>query len=160
MEFDRQGRVISLEEKPEKPKSNYAIVGLYFYDSQITDIAAQIRPSARGELEITDVNKVYLEQGSLRAELLGRGYAWLDTGTHESLLDAGNFIATIEKRQGLKVACLEEIAFQCGYINADQVLRQAEKLGKSEYGQYLMRMVHERGPEDGPGDTVKNALEF
>lgn len=151
MEFDKQGRVISLEEKPRQPKSNYAIVGLYFYDSQITDIAAQVRPSARGELEITDVNRAYLEQGNLHAELLGRGYAWLDTGTHESLLDAGNFIATIEKRQGLKVACLEEIAFQCGYINAEQVLRQAEKLGKSDYGQYLIRMLHDRRPDDCPG---------
>jgi glucose-1-phosphate thymidylyltransferase len=144
MEFDRGGNVVSLEEKPKAPKSNYAIVGLYFYDSQITEIAASIRPSARGELEITDVNRVYLEQGKLHAELLGRGYAWLDTGTHDSLLEASNFIAAIEQRQGLKIACLEEIAFQCGYIGADDVLRQAELLAKTEYGQYLMRMLKER----------------
>jgi len=152
MEFDKSGTVVSLEEKPEKPKSNYAIVGLYFYDCQITDIAASIRPSHRGELEITDVNRVYLEQGNLRAEQLGRGYAWLDTGTHDSLLDAGNFVAAIEQRQGLKIACLEEIAFQCGYIGVDDVLRQAEKLAKSEYGQYLFRMLKDRAPLDGTCD--------
>jgi glucose-1-phosphate thymidylyltransferase len=144
MEFDQSGAVISLEEKPKAPKSNYAIVGLYFYDNQITDIAASIQPSWRGELEITDVNRVYLEQGNLHAELLGRGYAWLDTGTHDSLLEASNFIAAIEQRQGLKVACLEEIAFQCGYIGANEVLRQAEKLEKTEYGQYLLRMLKDR----------------
>jgi glucose-1-phosphate thymidylyltransferase len=144
MEFDGTGSVISLEEKPKAPKSNYAIVGLYFYDSQITDIAASIKPSWRGELEITDVNRVYLEQGKLHAQLLGHGYAWLDTGTHDSLLEASNFIATIEHRQGLKVACLEEIGFQCGYISANEVLRQAEKLEKTEYGQYLLRMLKDR----------------
>ena len=149
MEFDQTGAVISLEEKPKAPKSNYAIVGLYFYDSQITDIAAHIKPSWRGELEITDVNRVYLEQGQLQAELLGRGYAWLDTGTHDSLLEASNFIAAIEQRQGLKVACLEEIAFQCGYIGVDEVLRQAEKLAKTEYGQYLFRMLKDRAPLNG-----------
>jgi glucose-1-phosphate thymidylyltransferase len=146
MEFDHGGAVISLEEKPSKPKSNYAIVGLYFYDSQISEIAASIRPSARGELEITDVNRAYLKQGKLHAELLGRGYAWLDTGTHDSLLEASNFIAAIEQRQGLKVACLEEIAFQCGYIGAEEVEKQADMLAKTEYGQYLLRMLKDRAP--------------
>ena len=149
VEFDKMGTVISLEEKPKKPKSNYAIVGLYFYDNQITDIAAHIKPSARGELEITDVNRVYLENGKLHAELLGRGYAWLDTGTHDALLDASNFVAAIEQRQGLKIACLEEIAFQCGYIGVNEVLRQAEKLAKTEYGQYLYRMLKDRAPLNG-----------
>ena len=149
MEFapDRSGRVLSLEEKPERPKSHYAVVGLYFYDRQITDIAAQIRPSRRGELEITDVNRTYLERGQLRAERLGQGIAWLDTGTHESLLEAGSYIAAIEHRQGLKVACLEEIAFRCGYIDSEQVLAQAERLGKTEYAVYLRRLV-----EEGAGD--------
>jgi len=137
MEFDKSGTVVSLEEKPEKPKSNYAIVGLYFYDCQITDIAASIRPSHRGELEITDVNRVYLEQGNLRAEQLGRGYAWLDTGTHDSLLDAGNFVAAIEQRQGLKIACLEEIAVRQGFISVDAALAVADKMGKSRYAQYV-----------------------
>ncbi len=141
MEFDGENRVISLEEKPSAPKSHYAIVGLYFYDNQITDIAANIEPSARGELEITDVNKVYLDRGMLQAELLGRGIAWLDTGTHDSLLQASNYIEAIQNRQGLKVACLEEIAFQQGYISADQVLAQASRLGKTEYSQYLSRLV-------------------
>ena len=149
MELGQCGDVISIEEKPASPKSNYAIVGLYFYDRQITDIAASIKPSARGELEITDVNRVYLEQGTLNAELLGRGYAWLDTGTHDSLLDASNFVAAIEQRQGLMIACLEEIAFQCGYITANDVLRQAEKLDKTEYGQYLFRMIKDRTGWDG-----------
>ncbi len=143
MEFDKSRRVISLEEKPEHPKSHYAIVGLYFYDKQITDIAAEIKPSARGELEITDVNKVYLEQGRLKAELLGRGFAWLDTGTHDSLLQASNYVETLQNRQGLKVACLEEIAYQMGYISADQVLEQAARLGKSEYSKYLSGLVAE-----------------
>ncbi|MBC7529858.1 MAG: glucose-1-phosphate thymidylyltransferase RfbA [Chthonomonadaceae bacterium] len=144
MELDGKNRVLSIEEKPEKPKSNYAVVGLYFYDNQITDVAAEIAPSPRGEYEITDVNNVYLQNGKLNAKRLGRGYAWLDTGTHDSLLEANNFIAAIEKRQGLKVACLEEIAFEYGYIDAEQVLRQAAKLGKTEYAQYLKRMIGER----------------
>src|SRR5581483_4612251 len=133
MEFDAQGRVISLEEKPKEPKSDYAVVGLYFYDSQITDIAAQVKPSWRNEYEITDVNSLYLRQGQLHAERLGRGIAWLDTGTHASLLEASNFIEAIEQRQGLKVACLEEIAYQLGYITAEQVLAQAAKLKGTEY---------------------------
>jgi len=141
VEYAEDGRVLSLEEKPSRPKSHYAVVGLYFYDKQITDLAAQVKPSARGELEITDINRMYLEAGQLRAERLGRGTAWLDTGTHESLLEAGNFIETIEKRQGLKVACLEEIAFQFGYIDAEQVLRQADRLGKTEYAVYLKNVV-------------------
>ncbi len=144
MEFDSTGKVLSLEEKPKRPKSDYAVVGLYFYDNQITDIAADIKPSPRGELEITDVNNVYLERGQLRAERLGRGSAWLDTGTHESLLEASNYIAAIEHRQGLKVACLEEIAYQCGYITVEQVLAQAARLAKTEYGEYLVRLVTER----------------
>lgn len=144
MEFDSAGRVISIEEKPKRPKSNYAVVGLYFYDRHITEIAGQVKPSWRGELEITDVNNAYLQRGQLHAELLGRGFAWLDTGTHDSLLEASNFVAAIEKRQGLKVACLEEIAYQCGYIGAEQVLAQAERLQKTEYGQYLARLVKEQ----------------
>ncbi len=143
VEYGEDGQVLSIEEKPKQPKSHFAVVGLYFYDKQITDIAAHIKPSARGELEITDVNRTYLEAGQLRAERLGRGTAWLDTGTHESLLQAGNFIETIEKRQGLKVACLEEIAFQFGYIDAEQVLRQARKLAKTEYGDYLRNLVQD-----------------
>jgi glucose-1-phosphate thymidylyltransferase len=139
--FGENGSVTSIEEKPTQPKSHYAVVGLYFYDAQITDIAANIKPSVRGELEITDVNRVYLEQGQLNAEKLGRGTAWLDTGTHDSLNEAGNFIQTIEKRQGLKVACLEEIAWELGYIDAEQVLRLADKLGKTEYAQYLKNRI-------------------
>ncbi len=141
MEFGADGQVISLEEKPRAPKSNYAVVGLYFYDEQVCDIADSIKPSARGELEITDVNSVYLAQGRLRADRFGRGIAWLDTGTHESLLDASNFIEAIERRQGLKVACLEEIAYQRGYITASQILDRAEALKNAEYGQYLKRLV-------------------
>lgn len=141
IEFDESGKAISIEEKPEKPKSHCAVVGLYFYDNKITDIAAAIKPSARGELEITDVNNEYLRLGELRAEQMGRGSAWLDTGTHESLLEAGNFIETIEKRQGLKVACLEEVAYEMGYIDAQGVLAQAAKLGKTEYAQYLRDLV-------------------
>jgi len=149
MEFDATGKVISVEEKPPHPKSDYAVVGLYFYDHHITEVAAQVRPSHRGELEITDVNRIYLEQGALHAERLGRGVAWLDTGTHESLLEASNFIMAIEQRQGLKVACLEEIAYQLGWIDAEQVLAQAARLGKTEYAQYLNRLVHEkRQPQD------------
>ena len=141
--FDAAGRASSIEEKPAKPKSSYAVTGLYFYDQQVCDIAASLKPSPRGELEITDVNRVYLEQGSLQVQTLGRGYAWLDTGTHESLLDAGQFIATLEKRQGLKVACLEEIAYRQGWIDAAQLLRLAEPLKKNGYGQYLLRVLQE-----------------
>jgi glucose-1-phosphate thymidylyltransferase len=141
LEFGPDGRAVSIEEKPKQPKSHYAVVGLYFYDEQITDIAAAVRPSQRGELEITDVNNAYLQKHQLRAEQMGRGTAWLDTGTHESLWEAGNFIATIEKRQGLKIACLEEIAYEQGYIDAEQVLRQAARLDKTEYGQYLRNLV-------------------
>ena len=141
VEFDNDNNAVSIEEKPLKPKSNYAVTGLYFYDHQICDIAANIKPSARGELEITDVNNVYLKQNQLKVQLMGRGMAWLDTGTHESLLEAGQFIATIEKRQGLKVACPEEIAFHKGYIDAKQLEQLAQPLKKNEYGQYLLRMI-------------------
>lgn len=144
LEFGLDGRAVSIEEKPLHPKSHYAVVGLYFYDKQITDIAAAVRPSPRGELEITDVNNAYLNNRQLRAEQMGRGTAWLDTGTHESLLQAGNFIETIEKRQGLKIACLEEIAFEQGYIDAEQVLRLAAPLGKTEYGEYLRNLVESK----------------
>lgn len=140
-EVDHDGRVLSLEEKPTKPKSHYAVTGLYFYDNDVVKIAKDLRPSARGELEITDVNKVYLGRGNLRLEVLGRGFAWLDTGTHESLLDASNFISTIENRQGLKVACLEEIAYSKGYISAGQVEKLAEPMKKNSYGQYLLQML-------------------
>ena len=143
VEFDAAGRVLSLEEKPQHPRSDWAVVGLYFYDRRITDVAASIKPSRRGELEITDVNNVYLQQGALQVECLGRGIAWLDTGTHDSLLEASNYIAAIEHRQGLKVACLEEIAYNCGYIDAEQVLSQAARLGKTEYAAYLTRLVNE-----------------
>lgn len=139
--YDDDGQVLGIEEKPAHPKSNYAVVGLYFYDKQICDIASEIKPSARGELEITSVNNAYLQMGKLRVEKLGRGTAWLDTGTHESLLQAGNFIETIENRQGLKVACLEEIAYQQGYISAEDVLRMAHELEKTEYGQYLKNVI-------------------
>ncbi len=141
VEFDAENRAVSIEEKPAKPKSNYAVTGLYFYDQQICDIAANIKPSARGELEITDVNNVYLKQNQLKVQLMGRGMAWLDTGTHESLLEAGQFIATIEKRQGLKVACPEEIAFHKGYIDAAQLEKLAQPLKKNEYGQYLLQLI-------------------
>lgn len=141
IEYGEGGKVLSIEEKPAIPKSNYAVAGLYFYDRQIVDIASSITPSARGELEITAVNNAYLQKGQLQAEKFGRGTAWLDTGTHESLLQAGNFIETIEKRQGLKVACLEEIAFQQGYIDAEAVLRQAYKFAKTQYGEYLRALV-------------------
>lgn len=144
VDFDDQRNALSIEEKPLKPKSNYAVTGLYFYDQQICDIAANIKPSARGELEITDVNNVYLQQGQLKVELMGRGMAWLDTGTHDSLLEAGQFIATIEKRQGLKVACPEEIAFRRGYISAAQLEELAQPLKKNEYGQYLLRLLNHK----------------
>ena len=143
VEFDAQGRAIGLVEKPTEPRSNYAVTGLYFYDNRVLDIARDIRPSARGELEITDVNQRYLELGDLAVEIMGRGMAWLDTGTHESLLDASSFIATIERRQGLKVACPEEIAFRQGWIDAQQLVRLAERMKKNEYGQYLLRLAHD-----------------
>ncbi len=145
VEFDAGGRAISIEEKPARPRSNYAVTGLYFYDNQVADIAASLKPSPRGELEITDVNRVYLEQGTLQVQTLGRGYAWLDTGTHDSLLEAGQFIATIEKRQGLKVACPEEIALRNGWIDAAQLQRLAEPMKKNGYGQYLLRLLTEEG---------------
>jgi glucose-1-phosphate thymidylyltransferase len=142
-EFDASGKVIDLEEKPVKPRSNYAVTGLYFYDNQAVDIAKNLKPSERGELEITDLNKVYLQKQQLMVELMGRGYAWLDTGTHDSLTDASNFIATIEKRQGIKIACPEEIALQNGWINAEQVLRLAQPIKKNGYGQYLISLAEE-----------------
>jgi glucose-1-phosphate thymidylyltransferase len=144
VEFDSDKRALSIEEKPKNPKSNYAVTGLYFYDNQVCDIAASIKPSARGELEITTVNAHYLEQQQLNVEIMGRGYAWLDTGTHDSLLEAGQFIATLEKRQGLKVACPEEIAYRSGWIDAAALERLAQPLLKNGYGQYLMQVLRER----------------
>jgi glucose-1-phosphate thymidylyltransferase len=144
-EFDAAGKVVGLEEKPSQPKSNYAVTGLYFYDSQVTDMAASLKPSKRGELEITDLNRLYLEKGQLNVELFGRGVAWLDTGTHDSLMQAANFIQTIQARQGLSVACPEEIAYSKGWINADKVLSLAEPLKKTGYGQYLIELIRRGG---------------
>ena len=142
-EFNEEGKVLSLEEKPAKPKSNYAVTGLYFYSNDVVKKAKSLKPSARGELEITDLNKLYLEEGRLNVQLMGRGVAWLDTGTHDSLLEASNFIATIQNRQGLQVACLEEIAYNYGYINREQLLKLAEPLKKNFYGQYLIKIADE-----------------
>lgn len=144
VEFDKQGRAISIEEKPKQPKSNYAVPGLYFYDQKVIGLARDLKPSARGELEITDLNRLYLEAGTLNVEILGRGTAWLDTGTHASLLDAGNFVQVIEDRQGLKIACLEEIAYRQGWIDRAGLERQIKFLGKSSYGQYLTRLAAEK----------------
>lgn len=144
VEFDSSGRVLSIEEKPVSPKSNFAIVGLYFYDNKVVDLAKRIKPSLRGELEITDLNCIYLQREQLTVEVLGRGFAWLDTGTHESLLEASSFVRTIEQRQGLKVACLEEIAFNNGWITPEQLAEQAEKLKQTGYGCYLSRLLSER----------------
>ncbi|MFJ4110557.1 glucose-1-phosphate thymidylyltransferase RfbA [Pseudomonas sp. NPDC089758] len=143
-EFDDSGRVLSLEEKPKVPKSSYAVTGLYFYDNQVVDLARGLKPSARGELEITDLNNLYLLQGQLQVEIMGRGYAWLDTGTHDSLLDASQYIATMERRQGLKVACPEEICYRAGWINAEQLERLAQPLLKNGYGQYLKNLLKEK----------------
>jgi glucose-1-phosphate thymidylyltransferase len=140
-EFDANKNVVSIEEKPDNPKSNYAVVGLYFYPNSVVEIAKKIKPSARGELEITTVNQTYLQQNKLKMKLMGRGFAWLDTGTQDSLLEASNFIQTIEKRQGLKIACIEEIAYECGYISKEQLIKLAEEYKNNEYGAYLLRLA-------------------
>ena len=144
VEFETDGRVISIMEKPEQPKSNWAVTGLYFYDNNVVEMAKQVKPSARGELEITTLNQLYLEQGNLSVELLGRGFAWLDTGTHDSLMDASNFVATVEKRQGLKVACLEEIAWRNGWLDDDQLTTLSASLSKNQYGQYLAKLLRDK----------------
>ncbi|KAF0825000.1 glucose-1-phosphate thymidylyltransferase RfbA [Cytobacillus firmus] len=149
VEFDDNMKAVSIEEKPANPKSSYAVTGLYFYDNRVVDFAKKISPSERGELEISDVNSLYLESGDLEVEIMGRGFAWLDTGTHESLLEASTFIETVEKRQRLKIACLEEVAFRMGYIDADQVEKLAEPLKKNEYGQYLLRLVNQFYAKEG-----------
>jgi len=141
VEFDKEGKAISLEEKPLEPKSNYAVTGLYFYDNSVVEMAKSLKPSPRGELEITDINRIYMEQGRMSVAMMGRGYAWLDTGTHQSLIEASNFIQTIELRQGLKVSCPEEIAFRKGFIDAEQVKKLAKPLAKNDYGKYLLKMV-------------------
>jgi glucose-1-phosphate thymidylyltransferase len=151
VEFDEGGQAISIEEKPARPKSSYAVTGLYFYDNQVVDIAASIRPSPRGELEITDVNQRYLEQGQLRVERMGRGYAWFDAGTHDSLLQAAEFVRTIQQRQGLQIACPEEIAYRLGWVDAAQLERLARPLLKTDYGGYLLRILEEQGPRDWAG---------
>lgn len=145
VQFDERGAVLGIEEKPERPKSHYAVTGLYFYDAQVVDLARQVKPSPRGELEITDLNRMYLERGQLRVEIMGRGFAWLDTGTHASLLDAANFVQIVEERQGLKVACPEEIAYRMGYIDAAQLERLANALAKSGYGHYLHEILAQEG---------------
>ena len=151
VEFDKDGNVISIEEKPKKPKSDYAVVGLYFYSNDVVEKAKSLKPSKRGELEITDLNNLYLKENRLKVMLLGRGFAWLDTGTHESLLDASNFIATIERRQGLKVACIEEIAYRKGFISKRQLLKLAQPLKKNQYGQYLLKIAEEKNiPPSNP----------
>jgi glucose-1-phosphate thymidylyltransferase len=144
VDFDDQGRVLSIEEKPKEPKSNYAVTGLYFYDNTVVEKAKRIKPSPRGELEITDLNKLYLEEGTLQVKLLGRGMAWLDTGTHESLIRASTFVESIEERQGLKIACLEEISFRKGYISKEKLLELAKPLLKNQYGQYLVKVANEK----------------
>jgi glucose-1-phosphate thymidylyltransferase len=154
-EVDEEGQVLSLEEKPEVPRSNYAVIGLYFYDQQVTELAAALRPSPRGEYEITDLNRLYLEQGQLHMELLGRGFAWFDTGTHQSLYEASGFIETVERRQGLKIACPEEIAYRAGYIDAGQLERLAAALGKSSYGAYLTDLVDDRAARPRRGEPVR-----